>query len=182
MDHRHNPSRDPCGSSAIDESSLHVETKSVQTTTTDHAKSENDIRVFWKTARDKTWYQTWIQESGVQRSKTLRSIDRSNAVRCETDPISRKNLDFIYFFSKSRDELRAHAPTMIQSIMDSGMIWISWPKKSSKVATHITEDTVREELLPLGLVDIKVCAVDDTWSGLKMVIRTENRKKKHNRH
>jgi len=57
-----------------------------------------------------------------------------------------------------------------------GMIWVSWPKKSSKVPTDITEDTIREVALPLGLVDIKVCAVDDVWSGLKLVIRKENRK------
>ena len=56
------------------------------------------------------------------------------------------------------------------------MIWVSWPKKSSKVPTDITEDTIREVALPLGLVDIKVCAVDDVWSGLKLVIRKENRK------
>ena len=55
-------------------------------------------------------------------------------------------------------------------------IWISWPKKSAKVATDITEDTVREVALPLGLVDIKVCAVDEIWSGLKLVIRKQLRK------
>ncbi len=55
-------------------------------------------------------------------------------------------------------------------------IWVSWPKKSAQVATDITEDTVREVALPLGLVDIKVCAVDETWSGLKLVIRKELRK------
>ena len=59
-----------------------------------------------------------------------------------------------------------------------GMIWVSWPKKSSKVPTDITEDTVREIALPLGLVDIKVCAVDEVGSGLKLVIRKENRKLK----
>ncbi len=55
-------------------------------------------------------------------------------------------------------------------------IWVSWPKKSAQVATDITEDTVREVALPLGLVDIKVCAVDQIWSGLKLVIRKELRK------
>jgi hypothetical protein len=57
-----------------------------------------------------------------------------------------------------------------------GAIWVSWPKKSSKVPTDITEDTIRELALPLGLVDIKVCAVDETWSGLKLVIRKEHRR------
>ena len=56
------------------------------------------------------------------------------------------------------------------------MIWASWPKKSSGVPSEITEDVVRELALPLGLVDVKVCAIDETWSGLKLVIRRENRK------
>jgi len=54
-------------------------------------------------------------------------------------------------------------------------IWVSWPKKASKVATDITEDTGRAVALPLGLVDVKVCAVDEIWSGLKLVLRKENR-------
>ena len=57
------------------------------------------------------------------------------------------------------------------------MIWISWPKKASKVKTDITEDVIREIILPIGLVDIKVCSVSEIWSGLKVVIRKENRKK-----
>ncbi len=57
------------------------------------------------------------------------------------------------------------------------MIWVSWPKKASKVPTDVTEDVIRELILPLGLVDVKVCAVDTTWSGLKLVIRKENRQK-----
>ncbi len=57
----------------------------------------------------------------------------------------------------------------------SGMIWVSWPKKASKVPTDITEDTIREVALPLGYVDVKVCAIDDTWSGLKFVLRKELR-------
>jgi hypothetical protein len=69
-------------------------------------------------------------------------------------------------------ELRAAVPKMKQD----AAIWISWPKKSSKVETDITEDTIREVALPLGLVDIKVCAVDEIWSGLKLVIRKQLRK------
>ena len=55
------------------------------------------------------------------------------------------------------------------------MLWVSWPKKSAKVETDITEDTIRAEALPLGFVDVKVCAVDETWSGLKLVIRKSER-------
>jgi bifunctional DNA-binding transcriptional regulator/antitoxin component of YhaV-PrlF toxin-antitoxin module len=86
------------------------------------------------------------------------------------------NMDIIHFFSKSKSELVSNIPTLMNKIKQDGMIWVSWPKKASKVATDITEDTIREITLPLGLVDIKVCAVDDIWSGLKLVIRKENRK------
>jgi len=61
-------------------------------------------------------------------------------------------------------------------ISDNGAIWVSWPKKSSGISTDVTEDVIREIALPLGFVDIKVCAVDDIWSGLKLMIRRENRK------
>jgi len=61
------------------------------------------------------------------------------------------------------------------AIKRDGMVWISWPKKASKVATDITEDTIREVLLPTGLVDVKVAAVDEIWSGLKLMIRRELR-------
>ncbi|MDH5178077.1 MAG: DUF3052 domain-containing protein [Gammaproteobacteria bacterium] len=86
------------------------------------------------------------------------------------------NLDLIHFFTKSRSELDAEIRKFIEKIRPAGMIWISWPKKSAKIPTDVTEDVIREVILPLGLVDIKVCAVNDIWSGLKLVIRKENRK------
>jgi hypothetical protein len=64
----------------------------------------------------------------------------------------------------------------MDAIQPNGMIWVSWPKKSSGVSSSVTEDVIRDVALPLGLVDIKVCAVDNTWSGLKLVIRKELRK------
>ncbi len=67
-------------------------------------------------------------------------------------------------------------PILREKISDNGTIWVSWPKKSANIPTDITEDVVREVALPFGLVDIKVCAVDETWSGLKLMIRRENRK------
>jgi hypothetical protein len=84
--------------------------------------------------------------------------------------------DAIHFFSKDREELTKLLPTLMKGIRPDGMIWISWPKKASGIPSTITEDGIREVALPLGLVDIKVCAVDETWSGLKLVIRRENRK------
>ena len=65
----------------------------------------------------------------------------------------------------------------MKQLAPDGMIWMAWPKKASKVPTDLTEDAIRDTALPLGLVDIKVCAIDETWSGLKLVIRVENRKK-----
>jgi hypothetical protein len=88
-----------------------------------------------------------------------------------------KNLQMVHFFTKSREELKKQLPAFMKSIRQDGMIWVSWPKKSSKVSTDITEDVVREVALPLGVVDVKVCAIDEIWSGLKLVTRKENRKK-----
>jgi len=85
-------------------------------------------------------------------------------------------LDVIHIFSKDRLQLHELLHRQLPKLQQNGMIWISWPKKASKVATDITEDVVRAEIFPLGLVDIKVCSVSAVWSGLKVVIRKENRK------
>ncbi|MDL5510611.1 DUF3052 domain-containing protein [Arenibacter sp. M-2] len=84
--------------------------------------------------------------------------------------------DFIHFFAKTVTELHNNLPTMRQEIEQNGIIWISWPKKSSKVQTELNGNTVREIGLKYGLVDIKVCAVDEIWSGLKFVIPVKDRK------
>ena len=86
-----------------------------------------------------------------------------------------RNLDFIHLFVDRERNLARLLPREMGRIVSDGMIWVSWPKRASKVVTDVTEDTVRRHALPLGLVDIKVCAVDATWSGLKLVIRRENR-------
>jgi len=84
-------------------------------------------------------------------------------------------LDLVHGFVKRRADLVELVNVYKNRIKQDGAIWVSWPKKAAKIATDVTEDTVREVALPLGLVDIKVCAVDDVWSGLKLVIRKENR-------
>mgnify|MGYP000972509108 CR=1 FL=1 len=84
--------------------------------------------------------------------------------------------DFIHFFTKEKKELEATLPKLLKVLKQTGMIWISWPKGASKIKTDVNENLVRELALSIGLVDIKVCAVDETWSGLKLVIRKENRK------
>ena len=83
--------------------------------------------------------------------------------------------DFVHGFTASRAVLEANAKPLMGAIARDGIIWISWPKKASKVATDITEDVIREVVLPIGLVDIKVAAVSDVWSGLKLMIRKELR-------
>lgn len=88
----------------------------------------------------------------------------------------REAVDLWHFFTKSRRELEAQLGVCLNEIRQDGMIWISWPKKAAGVATDVTEDVVREVALPMGLVDVKVCAVDAVWSGLKLVIRKANRR------
>jgi len=90
----------------------------------------------------------------------------------------RAGSNFIHFFTRSRAELAKELNSMRKKIAENGVVWISWPKKSSGVPTDITEDVIRDIALPIGFVDIKVCAVDETWSGLKLMIRKENRKLK----
>jgi len=85
-------------------------------------------------------------------------------------------LEFIHFFTKSRQELETQFPSLKRALLRGGMLWISWPKGSSKVETDLNEGSVREIGLKNGLVDIKVCAVDEVWSGLKFVYRKEDRK------
>ena len=83
--------------------------------------------------------------------------------------------EIIHIFTNSRDELFRSLAECVRLIKQNGSIWVSWYKKAARLPTEITEETVREAAFPLGLVDIKVCAVDEKWSGLKLVIRKENR-------
>ena len=82
----------------------------------------------------------------------------------------------VHLTPRQRDVLDCKLRLLLPLLAPNGCVWICWPKKASGVQTDITEDTIREIALPMGLVDVKVCAVDDTWSGLKLVIRAENRK------
>ena len=82
---------------------------------------------------------------------------------------------FVHLFATERAELAKTLSMLRMKLDEAGMVWVSWPKKSAKVVTDITEDTIREVALPLGFVDVKVCAVDEKWSGLKLMIRRENR-------
>jgi hypothetical protein len=101
------------------------------------------------------------------------------SARIDTLPngrVSASKTDILHIFTNSRDELFRLLDEARDVIRQDGMIWVSWYKKAAKLPTEITEDTIRDAALPMGLVDVKVCAVDEKWSGLKLVIRKENRK------
>jgi hypothetical protein len=105
-----------------------------------------------------------VREEIAAASLQLQLLDRPEA------PI-----DAAHIFVTSRGELEAKLNRLMPLLSPIGMIWVSWPKRASKVPTNITEDVIRDICLPMGLVDVKVCAVDEIWSGLKLVIRKEHR-------
>jgi hypothetical protein len=84
-------------------------------------------------------------------------------------------IDAAHLFVSEREELERKLKELLALLNPSGFIWVSWPKKASNVPTEISEDVIRTIALPMGLVDVKVCAVDDIWSGLKLMIRKELR-------
>jgi hypothetical protein len=87
----------------------------------------------------------------------------------------RRGLDLVVFFTTERARLEQRLDALRAAIAPDGMVWVAWPKKASGVPTDITEDTIRDVVLPTGLVDVKVCAIDYVWSGLKIVIRKDLR-------
>ena len=87
----------------------------------------------------------------------------------------RGRADVVLCFVTARKELERRAARLREAIAPDGMVWVCWPKRASKVPTDMTEDVVRDVLLPTGLVDVKVAAIDATWSGLKLVVRRELR-------
>jgi hypothetical protein len=95
--------------------------------------------------------------------------------RVEVRSRARGPLDVIVFFTTSQVELRQRFDALARALDPAGALWVAWPKRSSGVRTDVTEDRVREVALPKGLVDNKVCAIDEIWSGLRLVIRRENR-------
>jgi hypothetical protein len=92
----------------------------------------------------------------------------------QTDKLTGK-ADVVVCFTDKKAELEKNFLSLASKLVPNGMLWISWPKKASKLPTDLTEDVVRKIGLDCGLVDVKVCAIDDTWSGLKFVIRTKDR-------
>ena len=126
-----------------------------------------------KTAADKLGYKpdTRVLVVGRPKAMTTPIADKGVALMASgKGPFAAAHL-----FVTERARMAVELPRLMKTIDRDGMIWVSWPKKAAKVPTDITEDTVREVALPLGLVDVKVCAVDEIWSGLKLVIRKEKR-------
>lgn len=93
--------------------------------------------------------------------------ERHAAFRPDDDGV----FDFIHAFFSEKDQLQASAGVLTSKLADKGMLWVSWPKQTSGVKTDLTEQDLRDALLPLDVVDVKVCAVTDVWSGLKFVWR-----------
>lgn len=125
------------------------------------------------------------QKLGIKPDSTVALIDGPANYRKLLGPVARSvkfseragnDVTFVHLFVTERSALDKNLRSLRKKLADTGTIWISWPKKASGVQTDITEDVIRAVALPLGFVDVKVCAVDDTWSGLKLMIRRELRK------
>jgi hypothetical protein len=89
---------------------------------------------------------------------------------------TRTDSNFVHLFTTRRSELEKQLSRLRKKLPDTCTIWVSWPKRSTGVPTDVTEDVIRAVALPLGFVDVKVCAIDETWSGLKVMVRRANRK------
>ena len=108
----------------------------------------------------------------------VRAVLKDALAECKVSKDISAPMDYIHLFTKSRTELEREMKRAGKALAPAGMLWISWPKKSSGVTTDLTEDVIRDTGLALGLVDVKVCAVTDVWSGLKFVIPLKDRPKK----
>jgi hypothetical protein len=119
---------------------------------------KDGMRVWWDEMPDS------VREEIAAEGPQLELLDAPEA-----------SIDAAHMFVTDRADLETNLTQLLPLLAPAGMIWVSWPKKASKVPTDITEDVIREVALPMGLVDVKVCAIDSTWSGLKLVVRRQNR-------
>jgi hypothetical protein len=108
----------------------------------------------------------------LARERALAVLERAG----RWGDLARDDYDYLHLFTDSAATIDAATPALRGRIKPDGMIWVSWPKKASKIPTDVTEDVIRDRALRDVLVDVKVCAVDAVWSGLKLVIRKEHRK------
>lgn len=122
-----------------------------------------------------------FQKMGLKAGMVCRVLDPpdhhgdlmtgAQGVTFTTDDAGAAGVDIVHLFVRRRADLEAKAPIALTQVKEGGALWISWPKKSSKLFEDLTEDGLREIILPLSWVDVKVCAVDTDWSGLKFVRR-----------
>ena len=122
----------------------------------------------WKKLGYKAGMTALVQDA-PQNYKKLLNLPPAERIKWNSTLDGQVNL--VHIFSSKAAELHNSLKAVRSRMAPDGMLWVSWPKKAAKVETDITEDRVRELALPMGFVDIKVCAVDDVWSGLKLVIR-----------
>ncbi len=106
---------------------------------------------------------------------SVRAEIEESRLALELLPSAEAPIDAAHVFVTSRTALEDAVRRLLPLLAASGFLWISWPKKASRVPTDVTEDVIRDVILPLGLVDVKVCAIDATWSGLKLMIRRDRR-------
>jgi len=106
---------------------------------------------------------------------SIRAEIEESGLTLSEEKVPTPGIHSAHIFVTERENMQSRLATLRDMIDPAGQVWVSWPKKASKVETDITEDTIRDVALPMGFVDIKVCAVDTVWSGLKLVIRKELR-------
>jgi hypothetical protein len=121
---------------------------------------------------------------GIEEQTKVVAVDAPKGYRALLEPLpaavrfsskADKTTDVVHMFTTRKSALMRGLASYRKKLDPNAAVWVSWPKKSAKVPTDITEDVVRDVALPLGFVDIKVCAIDDVWSGLKLVVRKELR-------
>jgi hypothetical protein len=125
-----------------------------------------------------------VKKLGLKEGARFSILNAPDGFECELTPLPpsthvlgfARDLDFIMFFCKQESVLQKQFERLAKSIKPNGMVWIAWPKKSSKVATDLVFENVQRIGLATGLVDVKICAINDIWSGLKFVVRLKDRK------
>jgi hypothetical protein len=126
----------------------------------------------WKKLGYKTGMDAYV-DGGPEQYRALLSLPADLSVQWLTRP--KPDLKFVHLFATVAAGLKTKLKAYRTKIAPDGVVWVSWPKKAARVPTDITEDRIREIALPMGFVDIKVCVVDETWSGLKLMIRRTER-------
>jgi hypothetical protein len=119
-----------------------------------------------------------LKKIGIKDSLRVVLVNRPDALPQELKPFpasAKAEVDIAVLFVSSQAELKRDWPKIAARIVPDGMLWVAWPKKASGVVTDLTEDMIRNFALQTEFVDVKVCAIDDTWSGLKLMIRKEHR-------